>query len=67
MVFQVLALHDSPHALSSGSLGLFLFSILGCAVADRFFKRKIIITMQGLTAAMMTGVAALSRFCCTNR
>jgi MFS family permease len=64
MVFQVLALDDSPLALSAVatgmSLGLFLFSIFGGVVADRFSKRKIIITVQGLTAAMMTGVAALS-------
>jgi DHA3 family tetracycline resistance protein-like MFS transporter len=64
MVFQVLALDDSPLALSAVatgmSLGLFLFSILGGVVADRFSKRTIIITVQGLTAAMMTGVAALS-------
>jgi DHA3 family tetracycline resistance protein-like MFS transporter len=40
------------------SLGLFLFSILGGVVADRFSKRTIIIAVQGLTAAMMTGVAA---------
>ena len=64
MVFQVLALDDSPLALSAVatgmSLGLFLFSIFGGVVADRFSKRKIIITVQGLTAAMMTGVAILS-------
>ena len=64
MVFQVLALDDSPLALSAVatgmSLGLFLFSILGGVVADRFSKRTIIIAVQGLTAAMMTGVAALS-------
>ena len=64
MVFQVLALDDSPLALSAVatgmSLGLFLFSIFGGVVADRFSNRKIIITVQGLTAAMMTGVAILS-------
>lgn len=64
MVFQVLALDDSPVALSavaSGmSLGLFAFSILGGVVADRFSKRRIIITVQGGTAAVMTAVAALS-------
>lgn len=64
MVFQVLALDDSPLALSAVatgmSLGLFAFSILGGVVADRFSKRRIIITVQGCTAAAMTGVAVLS-------
>ena len=64
MVFQVLALDDSPLALSAVatgmSLGLFVFSILGGVVADRFSKRRIIITVQGCTAAVMTAVAALS-------
>lgn len=64
MVFQVLALDDSPLALSAVatgmSLGLFAFSILGGVVADRFSKRRIIITVQGCTAAVMTAVAALS-------
>ncbi len=64
MVFQVLALDDSPLALSAVatgmSLGLFAFSILGGVVADRFSKRRIIITVQGCTAAVMTVVAALS-------
>jgi DHA3 family tetracycline resistance protein-like MFS transporter len=64
MVFQVLALDDSPLALSAVatglSLGLFAFSVLGGVVADRFSKRRIIITVQGLTAAVMTAVAVLS-------
>lgn len=64
MVFQVLALDDSPLALSAVatgmSLGLFAFSILGGVVADRFSKRRIIITVQGCTAAVMTVVAVLS-------
>ncbi|WP_220456722.1 MFS transporter [Changpingibacter yushuensis] len=64
MVFQVLALDDSPLALSAVatgmSLGLFAFSILGGVVADRFSKYRIIITVQGCTAAAMTGVAVLS-------
>ncbi|MGO2745316.1 MFS transporter [Microbacterium sp.] len=64
MVFQVLALDDSPLALSAVatgmSLGLFAFSILGGVVADRFSKRRIIITVQGCTAAVMTAVAVLA-------
>lgn len=64
MVFQVLALDDSPLALSAVatgmSLGLFVFSILGGVVADRFSKRRIIITVQGCTAAVMSVVAVLS-------
>lgn len=64
MVFQVLALDDSPLALSAVatgmSLGLFAFSIPGGVVADRFSKRRIIITVQGCTAAVMTVVAVLS-------
>ena len=64
MVFQVLALDDSPLALSAVatgmSLGLFTFSILGGVVADRFSKRRIIITVQGCTAAVMIVVAVLS-------
>ena len=64
MVFQVLALDDSPLALSAVatgmSLGLFAFSILGGVVADRFSKRRIIITVQGCTAAVMTAVVILS-------
>lgn len=64
MVFQVLALDDSPLALSAVatgmSLGLFAFSILGGVVADRFSKRRIIITVQGCTAAVMSVVAVLS-------
>lgn len=64
MVFQVIALNDSPLALSAVatgmSLGLFVFSMLGGVVADRFSKRRIIITVQGGTAAIMSAVAALS-------
>ncbi|MCK0438733.1 MFS transporter [Gordonia alkaliphila] len=64
MVFQVLALDDSPLALSAVatgmSLGLFAFSILGGVVADRFSKRRIIITVQGCTVAVMTAVVILS-------
>ena len=64
MVFQVLALDDSPLALSAVatgmSLGLFSFSVLGGVVADRFSKRRILITVQGSTAAIMTAVAVLS-------
>lgn len=64
MVFQVLAIENSPLALSAVaaglSLGLFAFSIVGGVVADRFSKRTIIITVEGVTAAAMTGVAALS-------
>ncbi len=64
MVFQVLELNDSPLALSAVatgmSLGLFAFSILGGVVADRFSKRRILITVQGSTAAVMTAVAVLS-------
>ena len=64
MVFQVLALDDSPVVLSAVatgmSLGLFAFSIVGGVVADRFSKRRILITVQGCTAAMMTAVAVLS-------
>jgi DHA3 family tetracycline resistance protein-like MFS transporter len=64
MVFQVLALDDSPLALSAVatgmSLGLFAFSVLGGVVADRLPKRRIIITVQGCTAAVMTVVAVLS-------
>lgn len=64
MVFQVLALNDSPLALSAVatglSLGLFAFSVFGGVVADRFSKRRIIIAVQGCTAAVMTVVAALS-------
>ncbi len=64
MVFQVLALNDSPLALSAVatgmSLGLFAFSILGGVVADRFSKRRIIIIVQGCTAVVMAAVAALS-------
>lgn len=48
MVFQVLALDDSPLALSAVatgmSLGLFAFSVLGGVVADRFSKRRILIS-----------------------
>ena len=64
MVFQVIALNDSPLALSAVatgmSLGLFVFSMLGGVIADRFSKRRIIITVQGGTAAIMSAVAALS-------
>lgn len=64
MVFQVLALNDSPLALSAVatgmSLGLFACSILGGVVADRYSKRLILITVQGTTAAVMIVVAALS-------
>lgn len=64
MVFQVLALDDSPLTLSAVatgmSLGLFAFSVLGGVVADRLSKRRIIITVQGCTAAVMTVVAVLS-------
>ena len=64
MVFQVLALDDSPLALSAVatgmSLGLFAFAILGGVVADRFSKRHIIIIVQGCTAAVMTAAAVLS-------
>lgn len=64
MVFQVLALDDSPlapSAVATGlSLGLFAFSVLGGVVADRFSKRRIIITVQDLTAAVMAAVAVLS-------
>lgn len=64
MVFQVIALNDSPLALSAVatgmSLGLFAFSIFGGVVADRFSKRCIIITVQGCTAGMMSTVAVLS-------
>ncbi|GAA1551017.1 tetracycline efflux MFS transporter Tet(V) [Kribbella hippodromi] len=64
MVFQVIALDDSPLALSAVatgmSLGLFAFSILGGVVADRVSKRRIIITVQGCTAAVMSAVAVLS-------
>ena len=51
MVFQVLALNDSPLALSAVatglSLGLFAFSILGGGVPDRFGTRRLIITVHG--------------------
>ena len=64
MVFQVIALNDSPLALSAVatgmSLGLFVFSMFGGVVADRFSKRRIIITVQGCTAAIMSVVAVLS-------
>jgi DHA3 family tetracycline resistance protein-like MFS transporter len=64
MVFQVLALNESPLALSAVatglSLGLFAFSVFGGVVADRFFKRRIIIVVQGCTAAVMAAVAVLS-------
>ena len=64
MVFQVLELNDSPLALSAVatgmSLGLFTFSIVGGVVADRFSKRRILITVQGSTAAVMTVVAILA-------
>ncbi|MQP33620.1 MFS transporter [Rhodococcus erythropolis] len=64
MVFQVLALDDSPLALSAVatglSVGLFAFSIFGGVVADRYSKRHIIITVQGCTAAVMAVVAVLS-------
>ncbi|UTM47190.1 MFS transporter [Glutamicibacter mysorens] len=64
MIFQVIALDDSPLALSAVatgmSLGLFAFSILGGVIADRISKRRIIITVQGCTAAVMSVVAVLS-------
>ncbi|MBE1515188.1 MFS transporter [Nesterenkonia halotolerans] len=64
MVFQVLALNDSPLALSAVatgmSLGLFAFSVIGGVVADRFSKRRVMITVHGCTAAVMTTVAVLS-------
>ena len=64
MVFQVLVIDDSPLALSAVatgmSLGLFVFSIFGGVVADRYSKRTIIITVQGCTAAVMTVIAVLS-------
>ena len=64
MVFRVLAIDDSPLALSAVatgmSLGLFVFSIFGGVVADRYSKRTIIITVQGCTAAVMTVIAVLS-------
>ncbi|WP_182348322.1 MFS transporter [Tomitella gaofuii] len=64
MVFQVIALNDSPLALSAVatgmSLGLFVFAVLGGVIADRYSKRRIIIAVQGCTAAVMTTVAVLS-------
>lgn len=64
MVFQVLALNDSPVVLSgvaaAMSLGLFAFSIVGGVVADRFDRRRTIITVQGATAAVMTITASLA-------
>lgn len=64
IVLQVLALNDSPSALSAVatgmSLGLFAFSILGGVVADKFSKRRIIITLQGCSVVVMAAVAALS-------
>lgn len=64
MVFQVLALNDSPLALSAVatgmSLGLFAFSVIGGVVADRFSKRRVIITVQGCTTAVMTITAVLA-------
>ena len=70
MVFQVLALDDSPLALSAVatgmSLGLFAFSVLGGVVADRLSKRRIIITVQGCTAAVMTAVPSLDVLACTD-
>lgn len=64
MVFQVIGMDDSPLALSAVatglSLGLFAFSIVGGVAADRFSKRRIIITVQGCTAAAMAAVAALA-------
>lgn len=64
MVFQVLALNDSPLALSAVatgmSLGLFAFSVVSGVVADRFSKRRIIITVQGCTAGVMTIAAVLA-------
>ncbi|WP_433359204.1 MFS transporter [Streptosporangium sp. CA-115845] len=64
MVFQVLALNDSPLALSTVatgmSLGLFAFAMPGGVLADRFSKRKIIIVVQGVNALTMSLIAVLS-------
>ena len=64
MVFQVLALNDSPLALSAVatgmSLGLFAFAILGGVVSDRFSKRRLSSAAQGGPALVMAAVATLS-------
>lgn len=64
MVFQVLALDDSPLALSAVatglSLGLLAFAMAGGVIADRYSQRRILITVQASTAAVMTAVAVLA-------
>ncbi|NMM92298.1 MFS transporter [Rhodococcus sp. SRB_17] len=64
MVFQVLAIDDSPLALSAVatglSLGLFAFAILGGVIADRFSKRAVIIAVQVANTTALTAVAVLS-------
>lgn len=64
MVFQVLALNDSPAALSSvaASLsgGLFAFAIVGGISADRFSHRKIITLIQLVNTIAIAVVAALA-------
>ncbi|MCD0447639.1 MFS transporter [Actinocorallia sp. API 0066] len=65
LVFQVIALSDSPVALSavaSGlSAGIFLFSLLGGVVADRVSKRAVIIVVHA-ASAVVTSVITLLAF-----
>lgn len=63
MVFQVLALADSPTALSAVAAcfsgGLIAFALVGGVTADRLSKRAILVTVQGASLVAVAVVAAL--------
>ncbi|MCK8671683.1 MFS transporter [Rhodococcus sp. HM1] len=63
MVFQVLALADSPTALSAVAAcfsgGLIAFALVGGVAADRLSKRAILVTVQGASLVAVAVVAAL--------
>lgn len=63
MVFQVLALADSPTALSAVAAcfsgGLIAFALVGGVAADRLSKRAILVTVQGASLVAVAAVAVL--------
>ncbi|WP_068160847.1 MFS transporter [Rhodococcus phenolicus] len=63
MVFQVLALADSPTALSAiaacFSGGLIAFALVGGVAADRLSKRAILVTVEAASLVAVVAVAAL--------
>lgn len=64
MVLQVLAIDNSPVALSGVaaclSAGLFVFALVGGIAADRFSRRKILIVVQVVNTVVVGLVALLS-------